>query len=239
MKTKSFPKWVVPSIVATAIVIATWGTFALGGCQHGEPLAHGYTRDGSYVRFRGHRIDQKGAEDLAEFAVIVGHPLTLATDVDADSFVALSEEYSRDRNRVYYKWISGPSFWVVEVPRADPDSFEVLGLGFARDRNHVWRQDSIVPGADGATVRSLFDHRVWVDANHVWAGLRRVPGADPATFERLGDSYFYRDAEHVYWAFNQVTVLEGADPATFRLDPSNKAYGIDRNGRWNQRGPVK
>ncbi len=39
---------------------------------------------------------------------------------------ALSEEYTKDKGKVYYKWISDDRFWVVELPLADVQTFEVI-----------------------------------------------------------------------------------------------------------------
>jgi hypothetical protein len=186
-------------------------------CSGDQELGHGYTREGEFIYFEGKRIDREGAHDLDEFAVIVGHELTLANEVDAATFQGLSEDYSKDENKVYYKWISGPRFWVVEIPGADPATFEPLGLALARDKNHVWRADTVVGGADARTARSIEAGRVWLDANHVWVNRKIVEGADPATFEAMGDGYHYRDAKRVYWIFNQVRVVEGADPKTFTV----------------------
>ncbi len=185
------------------------------GCT-GENLGHGYSRKGEYICYKGKRIDKEGAGDLDEFAVAAGRNLTLANNVDAASFTALSPDYSKDRNKVYYRWISGPRSWVVEVPGADPATFEVLGLALAKDQNHVWKEDRKVEGADPQTTRILTD-RVWKDAQHVWFYGNVIQGADPATFESLGDDYHYRDANRVYWIFNVVKVVEGADPKTFKV----------------------
>ena len=100
------------------------------GCG-GNSLGNGYSRKGENTYFRGKRIDRAGAHDIKEFAVIVRHPLKLCSDVDAASFRVLSQDYTADKNKVYYKWISGPRFWVVEISGADPATFEVLGLGLA------------------------------------------------------------------------------------------------------------
>jgi hypothetical protein len=61
--------------------------------------------------------------------------LSQCADVDAASFKALSEEYTKDKNKVYYKWISSGRFWVVELPLADAKSFEVIGSNLAKTRS--------------------------------------------------------------------------------------------------------
>jgi hypothetical protein len=70
--------------------------------QADEVLGHGYQRQGAFICFDGQRIDQAGQDDLEEFAQTVGYELTLCHDVDVASFKALSEEYTKDKNNVYY-----------------------------------------------------------------------------------------------------------------------------------------
>ena len=185
------------------------------GCT-GEDVGHGYSRKAEFILYKGKRIDKEGAHDLDEFAVVARRELTLATNVDAASFEALSPDYSKDKNKVYYKWISGRRFRVVEIQGADPATFEVLGLALAKDKNHVWKEDRIVEGADPGTTQ-IFTDRVWKDARHVWFYGTVVKDADAATFEALGDDYHYRDATRVYWIFNVAKVVEGADPKTFKV----------------------
>ena len=182
-------------------------------------LDHGYSRRGKFIYFRNKRIDEAGSHDIDDFAVAVRHKLKLASDVDADSFQVLSREYTKDKNKVYYKWISPGRFWVVEVPGADPATFEAVAFELAKDRNHVWIRDTIVKGADPKRVKSFFAYRIWTDANSLWNGERRIEGADPETFERIGKSEFgyYRDSKRVYSYFGRLKVVDGADPRTFRI----------------------
>jgi serine/threonine protein kinase len=195
---------------------------------HGDVLGHGYTRVGEFIYFDGQRIDQAGKRDIDEFAQFIGQDLTLCSDVDASSFKALSEEYTKDKNKAYYKWISPGRFWVVELPKADVKSFEVIGFNLARDSNHVWWYGSILSEIDAATVEVVEDGFVWKDAKGVWYQDERIEGADAKTFRHL-DQAFYRDAKRVYWS---STPLDGADPDTFRTFGNESPYGADRNSVW-------
>lgn len=194
------------------------------GTQADRRLGEGYSQRGESIYFNGQRIDQAGSRDIDDFAKAVGHKLKLCTDVDADSFEVLSREYTRDRNKVYYKWISpGSRFWVVELPDADPKTFEAIAFELARDKNHVWIRDSIVKGADSKRVKSFFAYRIWADTTNIWNGERRIEGADAETFERIGTSEFgyYRDSKRVYSYFGRLKVVERADPRTFKA-PSKR-----------------
>jgi hypothetical protein len=187
----------------------------LGLCRQGSKaptvtLGVGYTRDGRFIRFKGKRIDLEGAGNIAGFSTILGRKVSLCSAVDAPTFKVLSGEYTADKNKVYYKWISGPDFWVVEIPDADPVTFEVLGFNLAKDKNHVWREDEKLPGADAKTAKSIAKGRVWADANHVWTDRRIVEGADPKTLVPYGDGHHYRDDKQVYWIFDTFKVVSRA-----------------------------
>ncbi|MFN3192816.1 MAG: protein kinase domain-containing protein [Aureliella sp.] len=193
-----------------------------------EVLGKGYVRQGDFIYFEDQRIDRAGKEDIDQFAKFTGLDLKLASNVDAASFKALSEEYTKDRNQVYYKWISPGRFWVVELPQADVSSFEVLGFNLAKDREKVWWYGKPLPEIDPATVRVVNDGFVWKDANHVWYQLEQIPNADAASFRHLGQA-FYRDRERVYWSSKN---LDDADPDTFRTFGDDLPYGADRTHVW-------
>ncbi len=194
----------------------------------GEVVGHGYTRKGEFIYFKNQRIDQAGKEDIDEFAKFIGHPLKLCSNVDAVSFKALSEEYSKDKNKAYYKWISQDHFWVVELPMADANSFEVVGFNFGKDSKHVWWYGKVLPGVDPLTVEIVNDGFVWKDAKSVWYQHEKITDADVNTFRHL-EQAFYCDATRVYWS---STPLEGADPNTFRTFGDDSPYGADRHSVW-------
>lgn len=193
-----------------------------------EVLGHGYNRQGEFIYFGGLRIDEAGKESLKLFAQTVGQELSLCHDVDAASFKALSEEYAKDSNKVYYKWISPGRFWVVELPEADVDSFEVLGFNLARDNQSVWWYGKKLSEVDTASVALVKEGFVWKDANSVWYQLKKIQDADPKTFRHL-DQAFYADKNRVYWS---NSILQGADPDTFRTFGDDSPYGADQKQVW-------
>lgn len=192
-------------------------------------LGHGYSRHGDHIYFEGVRIDQAGRETLEGFQRTLGRRLVLANDVDAESFVALSEEYAKDKDTVYYKWISPGRFWVVEIPDADPATFETMDFNLAKDANRVWRTDEPIRGADAATAQVVNPGWVWKDKRAVYYQFTRLAGADPESFRHL-DQGFYRDAKHVYWCTSR---LEGADVKTFRTFGSDIPYAADARHVWS------
>ena len=193
-----------------------------------EDLGKGYSRKGGFIFFEGKRIDQEGAHDINKFSRAAGRKLTLCSKVDAASFEVLSEEYTKDKNKVYYKWISPGRFWVVELPKADAATFESVGFNIAREKKHVWWYGTAQRGVDAATVMVVNDSFVWKDAKNVWYQHQQIVGADPMTFEHLQQA-FYRDAKRVYWSSKP---LEGADPKTFRTFGDDSAFGADNKTVW-------
>ena len=191
-------------------------------------LGHGYTRNRDVILFDGQPIEETGRDDLPKLSRSIGKRLTLCHDVDAASFVALSEEYSKDRNTVYYKWVSPGRFWVIELPEADPASFEVLGFNLARDEERVWWYGAAQEGVDPATLELVNEGFVWKDARAVYYQHEKLEGADPASFERL-NQHFYRDTERVYWC---NTPLPEADPASFRTFGPDLNWGADDKEVW-------
>lgn len=251
------------SLVCCAVVVVLFAP----STQAQTPLGHGYTRDGDHIHFEGRgttgpnggtRVDAPSQETIDGFERVMRRKLTLCTGLDAATFVPLSEEYSRDQNRVYYKWISPGRFLVIELPEADAASFEVLSGVFAKDANTVWYMDEPLARSDPASF-VVVDHRMGKDKNHVYFAGRRVRhlhaptfrhlasgyfadnngvywgvdpvrGADPATFQVLGDSFIGKDAAGVY---RSGGVMNGIDAATVRLhlhDPYGYQIFSDRNG---------
>ncbi len=194
-----------------------------------EVLGHGYTRQGDLIYFNGQRIDQTERKDLDRIAKSNNLKLTPCTGVDAVSFKALGEEYTKDKNKVYYKWFDADRPCFFELPLADPKSFEVIGFSLAKDAQHVWLKGQLLTGVDPKTLEIVNPGFVWKDANSVWYQQSVIVGADAKTFRHL-DQAFYRDANRVYWS---STPLEGADVDTFRTFGDDSSYGADRNYVWN------
>jgi hypothetical protein len=189
-----------------------------------EPLGHGYTRQGEFIYFDGQRIDQAGREDFARFTRVLGYSPKMCVKLDATSFKALSLEYTKDKNMVYYRWISPGKFWVVEVDEADAASFEVIGFNLARDKNNVWWYGRILPGADPATTQIVHEGYVWKDKNKVWYQHQPIVAADPKTFRHVGAGY-YIDAKGAYWSGD---LIDDADPETFKVLGGNSFVAVDR-----------
>jgi hypothetical protein len=187
-------------------------------------LGHGYVRRDGAIHFIGGgitgtganatRIDTPSPELLKKVVDSKFGPFKTAEGLDVASFEALSEEYTRDKNRVYYKVISTGEFIVIVLPEADPASFDVLTFALARDKNHVWYGNEIQSGADPATIELVnAGWSVFKDKDSVHYQSTQMSGADPASFKHIGSGY-YADEKRVYWCSNPIP---DADLATFEV----------------------
>lgn len=221
-------------IITSAIALLLLPTLAYG--QRNEPaennhaaqplptdviLGHGYVKRNGAIHFIGGGVTGVGANatriDMPSPALLKKvvdskfGPFTTAEGLDVASFEALSEEYTRDKNRVYFKVISPGEFIVIVLKDADPATFEVLATHVVRDKNHVWYYDRIQTGADPASTVLVDGGRVFKDKDSVHYGYDKIAGADPVSFRHLGSAY-YADKNRVYWGPDPVP---DADPATF------------------------
>lgn len=186
-------------------------------------LGHGYVRRDGAIHFIGGGITGTGANatriDMPSPALLRKvvdskfGPFKTAEGLDVASFEALSEEYTRDKNRVCYKVVSNGEFIVIVLPEADPAFFELLGGGLTRDKNRVWYNYEIQHEVDPATVERIDGGPVYKDKNSVFYQYDAIAGADPASFKHIGSGYF-ADSRRVYWGPNPVP---GADPVTFKV----------------------
>jgi hypothetical protein len=186
-------------------------------------LGHGYVRRAGAIHFIGGgitgtgadvtRIDMPSPKLLKKVVMSKFGPFKTAEGLDVASFAALSETYTRDENRVYYKVISNDEFIVIVLPEADPASFELLGGNLTRDKKRVWYNDEIQHEVDAATVEPIKGGPVYRDKNSVFYQYTAIAGADPASFKHIGSGY-YADLKRVYWCMDPI---QGADPSTFEV----------------------
>ncbi|BCX47811.1 conserved hypothetical protein [Haloferula helveola] len=186
-------------------------------------LGHGYVKRDGAIHFIGGgttgtganatRIDMPSPELLKKVVDSQYGPFTTAEGLDVESFEALSEEYTRDEKRVYFKVVSTGEFLVILLEDADPGSFDVLGRNLARDKDHVWYLETIQQGADPASVELIDGDQVFKDKDSVHYAYDIIAGADPATFRHLSSGY-YADKNRAYWG---PTPIADADPVTFKV----------------------
>ncbi len=186
-------------------------------------LGHGYVRRDGAIHFIGGgttgtgsnatRIDTPSPQLLRKVVNSKFGPFKTAEGLDVASFEVLSETYTRDENRVYYKVVSNDEFFVIVLPEADPASFELLEGNLTRDKSRVWYNYEIQDAVDAATVEPIEGGPVYKDKNSVFYQYDAIAGADPATLKHIGSGY-YADRERVYWC---TDLIPGADPANFEV----------------------
>lgn len=206
-------------------------------------LGHGYVRRDGAVHFIGGgitgtgadatRIDMPSPQLLRKVIRSQFGPFKTAEGLDVASFEVLSETYTRDKNRVYYKVVSNDEFIVIALPEADPASFELLEGGLTRDKSRVWYNDRIQQGVDAATVEPIAGGPVYRDKNSVFYQYDVIAGADPATFKHAGSGY-YVDSKRVYWCTDPIP---DADPATFKV-LGDSFVGKDRSRAYRSGEPL-
>ncbi|XZE35610.1 protein kinase domain-containing protein [Pirellulaceae bacterium SH501] len=200
-----------------------------------ELLGHGYSRRGEFIYFDEFRIDQTDKKSFEQYAKALNLRLSLCSGVDPSSFRALSEEYTKDKNQVYFKLTSGEQHWVVDLPMADPQSFEFIGSNLARGAKNVWLSGELLRAVDPQTAEIVNPGFVWKDINNVWYQREIITGADAETFRHL-DQAFYRDANRAYWS---STPLQGVDLDTFRTFGDDSPYAADRYSVWRGSSRIK
>lgn len=185
-----------------------------------QDLGFGYARRGAEIHFEGGgtnangttRIDMPSQENVEGFTRALGRAVHVCGSLDALSFEALSEEYSRDKNMVYYKWISPGRFLVVELPGADVATFRPINFAYAIDENSIWHLDRAIPNSYPTTA-TLIDSQTIKDSKRVYISGEPQPHLDAETFRHVGSAY-HVDANGVYWGSE---LIAKADPSTFRV----------------------
>lgn len=212
-------KFSLATIGAVLLLFLLWRPIqSLGDAD----LGFGYVERGGHIHFLGGgrtggllnstRIDKPSKANAVGFRSALSRPLTLCDSPDVPTFEALSEEYTRDKNRVYYKWVSPGRFLVVELPQADAASFKPLNFAHAVDKNVIWYLDQPIP--DSLPEHAiLISNRIVKDTKHVYASGKPQAHLDAESFHAIGSDY-YKDVNTVYWGTEEV---KGADSASFKV----------------------
>lgn len=246
-----------PMIIARALGFGLVLLLGMAACQKEEAaprgpspvlstdtdLGHGYVRRDGAIHFIGGgitgtganatRIDMPSPQLLRKLTRSQFGPFKTAEGLDVASFEVLSETYTRDVNRVYYKVVSNDEFIVIVLPEADPASFEMLEGNLTRDKNRVWYSYQIQQRVDAATVEPIAGSPVYKDKNSVFYQYEAIEGADPASFKHVGSGY-YADSKRVYWCTDPIP---DADPATFKV-LGDSFVGKDRSRAYRSGEPL-
>lgn len=159
---------------------------------------------------------------------------------DPATFQVIQSWYAKDARQAYFS--------SEVLAGADAASFRGIGGEsgeFAKDSKNVYWQGKVVEGCDAATFQ-LLKYRFAKDSKHAYfcyssgSPPHTLPDSDGQTFEVIGPSSqgfgYAKDSKQVYQG---GFVIEGADPATFVVDPSDPEKASDKNRRYQYGKPVQ
>lgn len=151
----------------------------------------------------------------------------LPPGADPQTFTALSEPYSKDKDNVYKGGL---------VMDRDAATFELLNSAYSKDKNAVYWDDEIEEGFDPQTF-SVWDGDLFFlakDKNGIYSYNNKIKGADLTTFEPIFRPY-YRDQNHIYIEnLDQIVRLKGAHRESFEVLPSMYAKDKDSIYYWGE-----
>ena len=134
------------------------------------------------------------------------------------------------------------------ISGADPNTFEemeIYDLCFGKDKNHVYRDNSVIAGADPVTFSLLWyakpgpilfyrngsgilSFSFSSDQDAAFNGSTVVTGGDAASFRELNPGFdfspYAKDKNNVYC---DGSVIAGADPATTKLSGLNLVVTVN------------
>jgi hypothetical protein len=156
------------------------------------------------------------------------------TGSDAASFKVLSDQYAKDRNRVYWgdSYREGREYFMIRHDRvtvvkdADPASFRVMEQDYARDATRMFYEGAqfAVKHVDSFQV---LDYGFARDNQSGYYLRTPIAGSDGASFAVL-DSRYARDKSRVFYCTLdsasqprgpavRAVALRGVDPAAFTV----------------------
>lgn len=173
--------------------------------------------------------DKKNVYAVEKF----GDPVYLIANADPATFELLSDNYSKDKNHIYFqekpaKGIDVKTFEILDyfhvkdknniyirsyngykpVKGADLKSFELVTTRYTKDKNNVYYDGEIIIGADSPTFRILKnisknEERYAADKKNVYIDGKIIQEADPLTFELISPN-FAKDKNNVYYKNNRT-----------------------------------
>ena len=132
-------------------------------------------------------------------------------EVNAQSFVVINENFSKDKERVFYRGIA--------IYKADPATFEPTKYNFAKDKNAVFVDYRMIENTDKDSFE-IIDEIYSKDKNKVYRYTEKVEGANPKNFQIIGESEIGKDDSHLFW---NGEILQEADYKTFKVISYNLA----------------
>ena len=157
---------------------------------------------------------------------------TLIEGADAKTFQALSDNYAKDKSRVYHgdTYRKGQEYYMIKHTRlqviegADAASFRYLKYDYARDKAAVFYEGVAFPVKDVETFE-LIDRAFARDRVTGYYQQQPIPGSDGSSFTVIDDRYS-RDAKQVFYStleprgtnpVRRSKPLKGALPESFKV----------------------
>ena len=152
---------------------------------------------------------------------------------DHDSFKAVGEGWFIDRKQVYFLGLIPQKRETRRMPIADYDSFRMLNYRYACDNKCVYYNDTIVEGADPATIRVVEDPLVVAQDKHCVYFEGRA--TDVKDFAKLkghplngSRGMFYTEGVNVY-NHDLQKMPEGTDAGSLRKVTDYRDWYADKN----------
>lgn len=202
-------------------------TVADANAAHFRSIGDEYAADDRFVFYKGERIERADPKSFvllnkvfSKDASNIYHYGSLLTEnapgieIDVETFEALNEFYSRDKNHIYCTYYGYDCYETFKISGADLPSFRVTAFCFAKDIHGVYLFASIDERLDADSFMLLHPHLA-KDKNNVYAlqfggkhtdcvYISVVTSADPATFEVL-DENAAKDGYRTYSLNYEVT----------------------------------
>ena len=182
----------------------------------------------------------KEAEPFQKLDGVWKYRETPIVDAHGPSFVALSDHYAKDKNRVYYAdtYRKGQEYYaikhdrIIAIEHADAATFALLPKGYARDSHGIYRDGRAIEVRDPASFEVLTLGNFARDQHIAYFDAIAIEGSDGASFVALNDTYA-KDKSSVYYCQTLSTgvresgkasvKLADADPASFEVLDSDYA----------------
>lgn len=135
-----------------------------------HPINESYAQIGNAVvsaftnaEFEIHTFDTiKTIRKIDYWSVIVDDILinkgVLYPEIDAESFEIIENDFSRDKNSIYY--------CCKKIVGAEYSSFKIISDKYSVDRKNVYFRNAIVKGANPETFQSASEYDVWQDGQN-------------------------------------------------------------------------
>lgn len=149
-------------------------------------------------------------------------------DIDLDTFQVLSQNYSKDKSRVYYNYPSTSNSiknQINEISGADSQTFQTLeDSEYGKDKNKVYYEGLVAPDIDANTFKDL-TNGYSKDSKYVYFKSKVVEDADADSFKFILEKY----AKDKSYAYLEGKKIDGSDGSSFEVLKEGYGMAKDKN----------